>query len=522
MRIKIDLTGRTFGLLKVVERTNQRTRPKNGEVLYRCVCACGKDDIYLPKSRLENRNERKNMRSCGCQPQEKISTAQESNDLTGKVFGSLTALFIVEGKTNKKNEKYWHCKCSCGKYKDVTTHNLKAKKVTSCGCAREKEVELTMLGKRFGRYTVMRFSRKENGHFHWMCQCDCGSDEREVFETNLLNNTSQSCGCLARELSSERRKEDLTGEVFHRLKVIQRGKMIKSGDQYVSTWLCRCECGREKVVVHGKLTSGSVKSCGCLIHEDLTGQVFDMLTVLGRSENKHPRVSLWLCQCECGSVKDIPYGALVHGHTHSCGCYKRKLYDDMTIGKQFNRLYVVDRGKFEGGQFYVCICDCGNEAEVLGVNLRNGNTVSCGCYQKERASETHFKGTSTITEYCRSRLKDWKEESKKVSNYRCVITGERFDEIHHLTPFSRIIDELIEETMIPVHETMETYNKETIQLIEQKLLELHKKYGLGVCICSDSHDEFHGQYGKETATPEDFYAFYREKRGKEFTLDLTW
>lgn len=32
---------------------------------------------------------------------------------------------------------------------------------------------------------------------------------------------------------------------------------------------------------------------------------------------------------------------------------------------------------------YLCQCDCGNQIIVLGQNLRNGNTKSCGCLSKE-------------------------------------------------------------------------------------------------------------------------------------------
>jgi len=37
-----------------------------------------------------------------------------------------------------------------------------------------------------------------------------------------------------------------------------------------------------------------------------------------------------------------------------------------------------------------CKCDCGNEVQVLTYNLRNGNTKSCGCYQRQRSSETSY------------------------------------------------------------------------------------------------------------------------------------
>ena len=34
-----------------------------------------------------------------------------------------------------------------------------------------------------------------------------------------------------------------------------------------------------------------------------------------------------------------------------------------------------------------CKCDCGNEKDVLGTSLRYGATISCGCVQRQRASQ---------------------------------------------------------------------------------------------------------------------------------------
>lgn len=40
---------------------------------------------------------------------------------------------------------------------------------------------------------------------------------------------------------------------------------------------------------------------------------------------------------------------------------------------------------------WLCRCECGNEKVVYGDNLRYGYTQSCGCLQKERASEANTK-----------------------------------------------------------------------------------------------------------------------------------
>lgn len=65
-------------------------------------------------------------------------------------------------------------------------------------------------------------------------------------------------------------------------------------------------------------------------------------------------------------------------------------------GQRFGRLVVVQRSpdvivtrsrRTFGKVMWLCICDCGNEITVDGVNLRAGRTRSCGCLQKEKAAK---------------------------------------------------------------------------------------------------------------------------------------
>ena len=66
---------------------------------------------------------------------------------------------------------------------------------------------------------------------------------------------------------------------------------------------------------------------------------------------------------------------------------------DLT-GRTFGRLRVLRRDGThrtpEGGYIakWPCLCDpelggCGNRKSILGVNLKNGHTVSCGCFARE-------------------------------------------------------------------------------------------------------------------------------------------
>lgn len=52
---------------------------------------------------------------------------------------------------------------------------------------------------------------------------------------------------------------------------------------------------------------------------------------------------------------------------------------DLT-GKRFGRLVALR--KAERGKWH-CLCDCGNEADIYGGSLVNGDTKSCGCYRRD-------------------------------------------------------------------------------------------------------------------------------------------
>jgi len=57
---------------------------------------------------------------------------------------------------------------------------------------------------------------------------------------------------------------DLTGKKFGRLTVIRRSYPNKKGQPM---WLCKCDCGTEKIISGNRLKVGDAKSCGCLRKE---------------------------------------------------------------------------------------------------------------------------------------------------------------------------------------------------------------------------------------------------------------
>lgn len=63
------------------------------------------------------------------------------------------------------------------------------------------------------------------------------------------------------------------------------------------------------------------------------------------------------------------------------------------VGKRFNKLTVIKylySDKYKNA-CWECKCDCGNKVIVNSHDLKSGHTKSCGCLQKQRASESRTK-----------------------------------------------------------------------------------------------------------------------------------
>lgn len=116
-------------------------------------------------------------------------------------------------------------------------------------------------------------------------------------------------------------KRDLTGQRFGRLTVL-RQVPVPEGLTQNNYWLCRCDCGTERVVLASNLIRGHTKSCGCLKQRDLTGQRISRLTVLERSDQYATRgkrtVRLWKCQCDCGNITYKATDTLTGSRNCSC------------------------------------------------------------------------------------------------------------------------------------------------------------------------------------------------------------
>lgn len=116
--------------------------------------------------------------------------------------------------------------------------------------------------------------------------------------------------------------KDEINKRYGKLTVLKR---VGNDNKGCATWLCKCDCGRNCIVLGYRLRNGATKSCGCIKGKnnlnDLTGQKFGKLTVIERAKNRG-KVIYWLCKCECGGIIEVQSAHLKNGNTKSCGCMK--------------------------------------------------------------------------------------------------------------------------------------------------------------------------------------------------------
>ena len=103
------------------------------------------------------------------------------------------------------------------------------------------------------------------------------------------------------------------------------------------------------------------------------------------------------------------------------------------VGTTWGRLTVVSRvGVTDNGKAtWLCRCACGEERVVAGKWLRSGNTRSCGCLQREKASARAKKGIAVT----HGRSKTPRELVKKLNG---MLVQENIEK--HITMIAGILN----------------------------------------------------------------------------------
>lgn len=195
--------------------------------------------------------------------------------------------------------------------------------------------------------------------------------------------------------STYEKHKQLIGTEINTWKILD---IVTTKNKHHAYVLAQCHCGTVKEERLTYIKTGHVKDCGCghrarlnairrKKYEHLIGTQINGWTVLDvvPPNEQHDRTYM-LCQCQCGTIKEVQLQYLKNGRSKNCGCGRKetlcKIFTKNLVGQKFGKLTVVEmlEERNEHGKIiYKCQCDCGNEVNVLGNSLTTCHTMSCGC-----------------------------------------------------------------------------------------------------------------------------------------------
>lgn len=170
---KIEMIGKTFGYLTVIEETEKRT--KNRSIIWKCKCKCG-NICEINGTLLRNGTTK----SCGCLQKEILIENNKKNKPgknnlkmipKGTRFGKLTVLQLLDERDKNTGCTIYQCQCDCGKIINVYRQSLTSLRSGSCGCSKEPK----------GEYIIKQILNKNNILF----------ETQKTFETCRFKETNK-------------------------------------------------------------------------------------------------------------------------------------------------------------------------------------------------------------------------------------------------------------------------------------------------------------------------------------------
>lgn len=158
-------------------------------------------------------------------------------------------------------------------------------------------------------------------------------------------------------------------------------------------YICKCDCGNilslEKSKIQRRKEFGC-KKCKYINFNEYINKKINHWTILNfiKEERK------FYCQCDCGTKKKVDCYNLINNQSKDCGCGRKQILSNMhctesLIGKTYGRLTVIEEriDKEKKRTVCKCICECGNEVDVLSNSLKTNHTISCGCVKSQMPFE---------------------------------------------------------------------------------------------------------------------------------------
>lgn len=203
-----------------------------------------------------------------------------------------------------------------------------------------KKNYIDISGNKYNNLKAIRYVQTKNGRAWWDFLCDCGNTKTLEAKSVRTGNT-KSCGCRKQSHAPK----DLLNKKFGYLIVINH--IGRKNNQH--WWKCKCDCGNIVESTTALLTSGRVKSCGCLVTETITrinkfrsgpnhpswrNDISNEERQLRKNERKYsdPKINRWRKKVyerdgyTCQKCKNNSGGNLVAHHIYSWAYYPKMRY----------------------------------------------------------------------------------------------------------------------------------------------------------------------------------------------------
>lgn len=132
--------------------------------------------------------------------------------------------------------------------------------------------------------------------------------------------------------------------------------------------------------------------------------------------------------------------------------------------------------------------------------------ASMGIYRTQLGNLNY----ENVSIYVRKHNQQWKRDSMTNCAFRCIVTGQRFDEIHHLVSLNTILRNVYLKLNIDYDAfDINAISEQERDAFMQCVYEEQSRYPLGICLCKEIHCQFHNQYGYGDNTIAQFEEFLR-------------
>lgn len=130
--------------------------------------------------------------------------------------------------------------------------------------------------------------------------------------------------------------------------------------------------------------------------------------------------------------------------------------------------------------------------------------------------DKNVKHYESLTKFLRSNNSQWKKDSMESCEYKCVLTGSKDFQIHHLYGVSAILRDMVQNYNIELKENFEEYTDEELNTILVLFLEIQSQHPLGECVDAKLHTLFHSLFGQQYNTPQQWEIFKQEYLSNQY------